>query len=103
MQMTFSIFTPIGATANLAVTATTGSVALDNVTGTSRSVRVYNTGDVIVFLEFGVAAVEAAAATSLPLGPGAVEWFEIGQAVTHCAGITASGTATVYFSEGMGS
>lgn len=101
--MTFSIFTPIGATANLAVTATTGNVALDNVTDSSRSVRIYNSGDVIVFLEFGASDVEAAAATSLPLGPGAVEWFEIGQGVTYCAAITAAGTATVYFSEGMGS
>jgi hypothetical protein len=101
--MSFTIFTPIGATANLAVTSTTGRVALDNLTNQSRSVRVYNAGLVVVFLEFGAGTIEAAAATSLPLGPGAVEFFEIGGAVTHCAGITASGTATVYFSEGMGS
>jgi hypothetical protein len=100
--MSFTIFTPIGATANLAVTSTTGRVALDNLTNQSRSVRCYNTGSVIVFIEFGGAAVEAAAATSLPLGPGAVEFFEIGGSVTQVAGITASGTATVYFSEGMG-
>jgi hypothetical protein len=101
--MSFTIFTPIGATANLAVTSTTGRVALDNLTNQSRSVRVFNSGAVVVFLEFGGSTVEAAAATSLPVGPGATEWFEIGGAVTHVAGITASGTATVYFSEGMGS
>lgn len=101
--MTFSIFTPIGATTSLAVTATTGSVALDNVTDSSRSVRCYNTGDVIVFLNFGPSTVEATTAAGLPLGPGAVEFFEIGQGATHVAGITASGTATVYFSEGRGS
>lgn len=100
--MSYNSFTPVGTTKNLAVTGTTGRVALPVLTTTSRTVRVYNTGAVVVFLEFGPSTVEAAVATSMPLGPGAVEWLEIGDKVTHVAGITAASTATVYFSEGFG-
>jgi hypothetical protein len=101
--MSFTIFTPTGTTKNLAVTASTGRVALPVFANQSRSVRVFNSGSVVVFIEFGTVATDAAVATSMPIGPGATEWFEIGGAVTYVAGITASGTATVYFTEGMGS
>jgi hypothetical protein len=100
--MTYAIFTAIGTTKNLAVTATTGRVGLPVLTE-SRSVRIWNSGAVPVFVEFGNSAVEAAVATSMPIPAGAVEWHEIGGAVTHVAGITSSGTATVYFTEGKGS
>lgn len=94
-------FTPTGTTKNITASATTSSVALP-VSTQSRSVRVYNATDVVVFLEFGISTVEAAVATSMPFGPGAVEYVEIGPAVTHVAGITAAGSGTVYFTEGFG-
>ena len=101
--MSRDIFSPVGATTNLTASATTSNVILDNMTGQPRSVRVYNPTAAIVFIEFGASsAVEAAVATSLPLGPGAVEWFEIGPAVTHMAAITSAGGGTVYASEGQG-
>lgn len=102
--MTHRIFTPVGTTKNLTASGTTSNVALPVIsTYGSRSVRVYNATDVVVFIEFGASAVEAAVATSLPLGPGATEWFEIGQGVTHMAAITAAGGGLVYATEGQGS
>jgi hypothetical protein len=100
--MSYNSFTPCGTTKNLAVTGTTGSVALPVLTTTSRTVRVHNSGAVAVFLEFGPTAVAAVVATSIPVPAGAVEFFEIGEKVTHVAGITAASTATVYFTEGFG-
>jgi hypothetical protein len=62
--------------------------------------RVYNAGSATIFLKFGDSTVEAAT-TNIPLPSGAIEIFHIG-ACTHAAGITASGTATVYFNCGLG-
>ena len=94
-------FSPTGTTKNITAASTTSSVALPVYT-TSRTVRVYNATGVVVFIEFGGSTVEAAVATSYPLGPGAVEWIECGPAVSYVAGITSSGGGTVYFTEGNG-
>ena len=101
--MSYMIFTPVGATVNLAVTGTTGRVALNKVTTASRSVRVHNAGAATAFINFGGSTVEAAVASSLPLPPGAVEWFEIGDQVTNVAAITSAGSTTIYATEGFGS
>jgi hypothetical protein len=101
--MSFTIFTPIGATVNIAATGTSGAVALSAVTNQSRSVRVRNKSAVEMFIEFGASTVAATLAASVPVGPGATEWFEIGGAVTHVAAITEGGTGTIYFTEGRGS
>ena len=98
----FLPFTPVGTTKNLTASTTSSRVALPAMTD-SRTLRVYNATGVVVFIEFGTVTVEAAAATSLPLGPGATEFLEIGPGVTYVAGITASGGGTVYFTEGKGS
>lgn len=94
-------FSPIGTTKNITASSTTSRVALPVFTE-SRTVRVYNATNVVVFLEFGTVTVEAAAATSMPIGPGGTEFLEVGPAVTYVAGITAAGGGTVYFTEGKG-
>lgn len=99
------IFSPVGATVNLAATTTTGNVALTAIHETgigSKSVRLYNAGAVAVFVAFGTSAIAAVLATSIPIPPGGVEVFEVSPAVTHVAGITASGTATIYATAGRG-
>src|SRR5688500_18311820 len=95
-------FSPIGTTKNITASATTSNVALPVFT-TNRTVCVYNSTDVVVFLAFGASsAIEAAVATSLPVGPGGKEFFDVGPHVTYVAGITAAGTGVVYFTEGKG-
>lgn len=99
--MSRDIFTPAGTTKHISATATTGRVALPVFT-TDRSVRVYNRANEVVFIEFGDSTVEAAVATSLPLGSGACETFQVGGAVTHVAAITSVGSGTIDFTEGQG-
>ena len=94
-------FTQTGTTKNITASATTSRVALPVFTE-SRTLRVYNATDVVVFLEFGTVTVEAAVATSMPFGPGATEFIEIGPQITYVAGITSAGGGTVYFTEGKG-
>lgn len=109
--MAGEIFIPFGVnTTAVSVSASTGSGALNLPTaqGTSTvsppgnmTVRVYNGTNVVVFIKFGTSAVTAAL-TDLPIPPGGVEVFSVG-AATHIAGITASGTGTLYATPGMGS
>lgn len=96
-------FTPTGATVNIAATGSTGSVALGTPSGQGgMAVRVHNAGAATVFIAFGTSAVTAATASGIPIPAGAVETFSAGPSVTHAAAITASGTATVYFTPGQG-
>ncbi len=99
--MDIDLFSPIGSTVNLAVTTSSGRVALTTVKSSS-SVRVYNAGAATAFVQFGDSTVAAATATSIPIPSGAIEVFGIGEAITHVAGITASGTATLYCTSGLG-
>lgn len=95
-------FSPTGATVSLAVTTTTGSVALTAPGGSGGSdVRLYNAGGSLVFVAFGSSTVQAAV-TSLPLPAGQTEVFSVGPGSTHVAAITASGTATLYATTGRG-
>ena len=89
-------FTP-GSTVNIAATTSTGNVTL----GIGAVVRVYNAGTVPVFIKFGIAGVTAAT-TDMPIPPGIVEVFTEPSGATTVAAITASGTATVYFTSGQG-
>lgn len=95
-------FTPIGATVNIVASGVSANIALTNpIPGQNRVLRVYNAGTGIAFIEFGGASdVAAAAATSMPLGPGATEFFHIGNSTTYVA---AMGAGTVYFTQGLGS
>lgn len=96
-------FSPVGATVNLAATTSTGAVALTDIGHIgSKAVRVYNSGASTVFIAFGTSSIVATTAAGMPVPAGAIETFEISGSVTHVAGITASGTSTVYFTSGRG-
>jgi hypothetical protein len=96
-------FTALGATVNLAVTTTTGSVALTAVGSQGgMEVRLYNAGTATVFVNFGISTVAATAAAGFPLPAGAIEIFSVGPGVTHVAAITAASTATLYATSGRG-
>ena len=87
-----------GPTVSLSVSGTTASVSL----GTqAETVRVFNATSVTVFLVFGTDAATATTA-GMPIPAGAVEAFDVRRA-NFVAGITASGSGTVYFTvaEGM--
>ena len=99
--MSTPAFSPMGSTVNLAATTTTGSVALSGFGAGGGNVRVYNSGAVVVFINFGGSAVTAVLTTSMPLAPGATEVFAVGEGM-YLAGITASGSATVYATIGHG-
>ena len=96
-------FSPFAATTkSITASSITSRVALPALgTSGSRTVRVYNTTAVVVFILFGDVTVNALT-TSLPIPPGAVEFFDCPAGVTHVAGITTAGGGTVYFTEGEG-
>lgn len=85
----------------LAVTATTGNVALG---GAGAVLRVYNAGSVVVYVSVGtsnaVTAAIGAGTASLLCPPGVTE-FTVRDDFTHVAAITVSSTATVYFQRGV--
>ena len=97
------IFSPYGTdTTSVSVSGTTASGALNLPTQPmTSSVRVFNAASVTVFIQFGISTVEATTA-NMPIPAGGVETFEIGPAVTHIAGITASGSGTLYATTGRG-
>jgi len=88
------------ATVTLAATAASGRVQIRSAAGGTQHVRIYNAGSVAVFIECGTVAVVATVAASLPVAPGSVEILGCG--ATHIAGITGTGTATLYVTPGTG-
>jgi hypothetical protein len=92
-------FQPGLPTVTLAVTATTARVQVQP-SGNNKSIRVFNSGTVPVFIACGDSAITATTAAGMPIAPGTVEI--IGCTVTHIAGIAASGTASVYLTPGNG-
>ena len=94
-------FKPAGrtSTVNLAATTASSRVQVQSAAG-GRSLRVHNAGSVTVFIAMGDVTVAAVLATSIPIPPGAVEVITC--TYTHVAGITAGGTATLYFTPGDG-
>lgn len=98
-----SVFSPTGSTVNLAVTNSTGSVALPQAGNKGLwNVRVNNLGSATVFINFGTSAVTATTAAGMPITAAAPEVFSVPDGATHVAAITASGTATVYFTASTG-
>ena len=94
-------------TAALSVSSVTASAAITlpseggvAATPGARTCRVFNATAVTVFIQFGDSTVVATTA-KMPVPTGAVEVFSIGGA-TYIAGITASGTGTVYATPGYG-
>lgn len=97
-----SPFTPTGATVALSATGTSSQSAISGFPSTSGSgvMRVVNAGTAIAFIKWGSSAPTATTA-DMPILPGAIEVFSVGT-TTNVAAITASGTATVYFTPGNG-
>lgn len=97
-------FSP-GPTSTLGVTAASGRVALATPRGAQ--IRVVSApGGQTAFIKFGDSTVTAAV-TDMPILPGAIETFTVPLATpqalfTHVAAITASSTATLYFTSGDG-
>lgn len=77
----------LGNSTSLAVTSTTGVVALPAGTGTS--IRICNDGTKTLFFKFGTSASVTAVTTDAPILGGAIEVFTIAANQTHLAGISA--------------
>lgn len=106
-------FHPNGAaTVSISATTASASVALVSVPDNGPfQVRIFNAGASTVFVSRGGSSAAAtvpsgATAGSLPLPSGAVEVLTFDNTTAHpatyVAAITASGTATVYFTTGRG-
>ncbi len=104
MAQPIEIFRPIGATVTLAAATSSGSVAITKIgfANEDEQVRIANTGSVIVYIALGDSGVTAAVASGIPILPNTAEMFHITTAQTHLAGITASGSATLYITAGYG-
>ncbi len=98
-----SAFSPAGATATLAVTGTTGRVALTAKPATAEiTIIVQNIDTQIAFIQLGSSTVEATTA-SMPIQPGSGVVLSTNYTQnTHIAAITATGTTTLYITSGTG-
>lgn len=105
LMMTFAgearaqAFVASGSTVSLAVTGTTGRVAVPT-DAYNNSVRLYNAGTVAVFIACGDVTVTATTAAGVPVAPGSVEVLGCGKG--YIAGIVTTGTATLYLTPGAG-
>lgn len=88
----------------LSATSTSSRVILPG-TDVGEQILVYNSSSVLAFVKWGDSSVEAVAGTSapdIPVPPGVVMTLTRPQEATYVAGITDSGTATLYFHAGEG-
>lgn len=92
-------FIASGNTVSLAVTGTTGRVAVPT-DAYNNSVRIYNAGTAPVFIACGDVTVTATTAAGVPVAPGSVEVLGCGKG--YIAGIVTTGTATLYLTPGAG-
>ena len=81
-------FIASGATVSLAVTGTTGRVAVPSDTYNT-AIRLYNAGTVAVFVVCGDVTVVATTAAGMPVAPGSVEVVGCGNG--YIAGIVTTG------------
>ena len=104
-----NVFRPsTGTTKTLSASSSSSSVTFDakdvqsstNACG-HQVIRVYNAGLVTVFCRWGAGA-QTATTSDMPVVPGVVEVFSKAPGDDTFAGITASGTATVYTTCGEG-
>lgn len=99
MSQSVRNFTP-GGTVSLAVTSSSGNVAMASSPSSRKDIMIYNSGSEAVFIKFGNSAVTAAT-TDMPIPAGAWGVFHAGD-TTHVAGISASGNLTLYATTGFG-
>lgn len=95
-------FEPKGVTVNLAVTASTQSLALTRAGMGTQTVRLAVAGTDPVFVTFGVDGVEATTTDSMYLLPNSVETFLLPRGVTHIAAISSGTASTLYATTGEG-
>lgn len=98
-------FRPEGQTVKVAATTTSGATAVQIHPGTSKHIRVWNSGAAEVYVAFGASGVVAAVPAALaqwgtPVPAGAVEIFTA--AVGYTAVIMGTGTASVFMTPGEG-
>lgn len=99
----FNVFSPTGATVNVAVSTTSARVARTTLNQPDGAiVRLANTGTETCFVSFGDDTVTATAAAGIPILGGTVEAFSVSQRQTHVAAITGTGTTTLYVTTGKG-
>lgn len=98
-----------GNTIALNVTTALAAVSLGGTTGQQGKVlRIWNSGDVPVFIATGADSATAAIpangtpANGMPIAPGATIGISLQGSQTHIAAITASGAATIYVTQGSG-
>ena len=101
---TLLAFSAVGDTVNLAVTATTQTIAL---TAGTNNVLVTNIGTQTVFIKIGNSAVTVTATNGYPLLANSTQAFSqtisaSNTEATHCAVIAAAVGSTVYISTGDG-
>lgn len=95
-------FQPQGSTVNISASNVSSNVALTGA-GNGGTVRVFNAGTATIFLAFGTSSSVAATTTAgIPIPSGMREVYTLPPTITHAAAITASSTATVYFTTGQG-
>ncbi len=106
MSQSITVYRPDpAATVNLSATTSSSRVQVLTASYGSSSepvVRLYNAGSVVVFVAFGDSTVTASTTANMPIAPGSVEAFTVSPTQTHVAGITASGSATLYATPGAG-
>lgn len=100
-------FCPLaGATVSLAAGTSSTPVALEGVPTGQVQVRIYNSGTTTAHVAFGGSSVAAQTGADLPVPGGIVEVLTLDSTqcapITHVAAITASGSATLYFTPGQG-
>lgn len=100
-------FHPIAdSTVSISASTSSSRVALQKTPSTGEfHLRIHNAGAATIFFNRGGSTIDATT-SNMPIPAGAVEVITINNAqkepVTHVAAITASGTATVYFTVGWG-
>lgn len=92
-------FRPAG-TASVAASTSAAAVAL---VGGGSSVLVFNAGNGIAFVRFGMAGVAASAGSDLPVPPGGLMLVDAGRLATYASAVLASGSGSVFFTRGDGS
>ena len=96
-------FAPSSWTGTVTLSATTSSsiTQVNPTTGAaSPNQRIYNSGTVPVFIACGAVSVVTNPTVGMPIAPGTVEIIGCGE--QYMAGVTASGTATLYITRGAG-
>lgn len=98
----FQAFIPQGNTVTFSATTTSSNAQVVPAGPQAQSVRVVNSGSVIVYLAFGQTSAVTANNTSIPMLGNSVEVFALPNASTYMAVNASSATATVYVTAGEG-